>query len=111
MIEISVQNSLKFVPCRSEDLLGLETGENAHADNDTLLCGYIGTFSVLIHGDQVNIIFRTNSRYSSSRGFSAWYHGLQDTLTGIPKIVYNKQDKALPHEKFCMIRLNSFYLS
>ncbi|KAL9953601.1 hypothetical protein ACROYT_G041044 [Oculina patagonica] len=69
--------------CRSEDWLGVETGENAHIDNDTLLCDYIGPFSLVVHGDQAKISFRTHNRYSNNRGFSAWYLGLRDPFIDI----------------------------
>lgn len=69
----------------------METGENAHADNNTL-CGYIGPFSLVVHGDQANIAFQTNHRYGYSRGFSAWYLGLEDTLTGTERSKLQNKD-------------------
>ena len=62
----------------------MEAGEISHGDNDTI-CGSIGPFSLIVHGEQANIAFRSR-RYSSSSGFAASYVGLQDPFTGIPKI-------------------------
>ena len=61
----------------------METGEIAHGDNDTI-CGYIGPFSLVVHGEQAKIAFRSQG-YSYSSGFSASYVGLQDPFTGIPE--------------------------
>lgn len=68
----------------------METGENDHANNGTLLCGYIyiRPFSLVVHGDRAKLSFRTNYRYGSSHGFSAWYFGLEDPLTGIEQVQY-----------------------
>lgn len=81
-----------LVPRRSDNWLRVATGENAHTNNDTLLCGYIEPFSLVIHGDQAQLALRTTDTYSE--GFSVWYLGLEDPLTGIKQInqtIYSKE--------------------
>ena len=73
-----------LVPRRSDNWLRVATGENAQTNNDTLLCGNLGPFSLVIHGDQAELTLRTRDTYS--HGFSVWYLGLEDPLTGIKQI-------------------------
>ncbi|KAJ7374263.1 Protein sidekick-1 [Desmophyllum pertusum] len=70
--------------CELGDWLSVVAGENAHADNDTLICDYVRPFSFVVPGDVAEIAFRTHNSYSYSSGFFASYIGLQDTFIDIP---------------------------
>ena len=86
----------------------MEAGEISHSDNDTI-CGYIVPFSLIVHGEQANIEFRSR-RYSSSRGFSASYVGLQDPFTGIPK-TFSKEKNIYTNLLPILIIVPIFWLS
>jgi len=62
------------------------TGEDAQYDNDTLLCGYIEPFSLVVHDDQSELALQYTEAYSPSDGFSVWYLGLDEPLIGIKQI-------------------------
>ena len=61
----------------------MATGEDAQYDSDTLLCGYIEPFSLVVHDDQSELALQYTEAYRSSSGFSVWYLGLDDLLIGI----------------------------
>ncbi|XP_068732582.1 uncharacterized protein [Montipora capricornis] len=62
--------------CRSGDLLIVTVG-----DKDSVICGYVGPFSLVVHAEQVHITYRVTRWYTYSR-FSASYVGLQGPLAG-----------------------------
>ncbi|XP_068757444.1 uncharacterized protein [Montipora capricornis] len=66
--------------CRSNNWLRVATGEDAQYNNDTLLCGYIEPFSLIVHGDQAELALQYTNTYRYSNGFSVWYLGLEDPL-------------------------------
>ncbi|XP_068712588.1 uncharacterized protein [Montipora foliosa] len=66
--------------CRSNNWLRVATGEETQYNNDTLLCGYIEPFSLVVHGDQSELALQYTNTYRYSNGFSVWYLGLEDPL-------------------------------
>ncbi|XP_068682562.1 uncharacterized protein [Montipora foliosa] len=64
--------------CWSNDFVSVSTKESKHG---TLLCGYVGNFSLLIPASEVYIRFITRGQYGD--GFKAWYSGLNDKPTEI----------------------------
>ena len=64
----------------------MATGEDAQLNNDTLLCGYIEPFSLVVYGDQSELALQYTEDYTYSSGFSVWYLGLDKPLIGIKQI-------------------------